>query len=231
MAKVIVNRENFKVDEIELNKGTLNIGRHQDNDLCLDDLAVSGHHAKIVTVFDSSYVEDLKSTNGTFVNGKPIKTHTLHNGDVLTIGHYQLLFQGVHPSASDANATMMIDASQAESLMAEAQLKQQGSEVKLGINADPFAATKLVKEVQQPAVAKKPVLVSQQPAEAVAPPQDVALPEIDSSNPLAEQRSQAPREMKKFRKSDANLGVQLRIIVLAILAAAATFSVLYLLLK
>jgi len=74
MAKIIVNRENFQVDEIDLQQGTLNIGRTSDNDLVIDDLTVSGRHAKIVSVFNSTYVEDLGSTNGTYVNGKRVQT-------------------------------------------------------------------------------------------------------------------------------------------------------------
>ncbi len=126
MAKITVNRENFQVDERELEQGSLTIGRNQDNDLSIDDPAVSGHHAQIVTVFDSSYIEDLGSTNGTFVNGKQAKTHTLHNGDVLTMGHYQILFQSETAAiAQNANATMMIGASQLEELTTKAKQKDR----------------------------------------------------------------------------------------------------------
>ena len=67
MNRITVNRDKFKVDDIELIHGELTIGRENDNDLHFDHPYLSGHHAKIITLFDASHVEDLDSTNGTYV--------------------------------------------------------------------------------------------------------------------------------------------------------------------
>lgn len=81
-------------DTLELKFGELSIGRSEDNAVCIKEPTVSSHHAKIFTFFNASYVEDLGSTNGTMVNGKKIKKHTLHNGDVITVGKCELIFNG-----------------------------------------------------------------------------------------------------------------------------------------
>lgn len=73
--------------------GTLTIGRKSDNDIHLDDSTVSGRHAKIVTYFSASHIEDLGSTNGTFVNGRRVRMHTLRPGDVVAIGRHTLTVQ------------------------------------------------------------------------------------------------------------------------------------------
>ena len=62
------------------------------NDIRIDNPAVSGHHALIINILNDSFLEDLNSTNGTYVNGKLIKKHALTHGDVITIGHHHLRF-------------------------------------------------------------------------------------------------------------------------------------------
>lgn len=81
-----------KLGEFQLDKEVMTIGRKEDNDIRIENLAVSGHHAKLLTIFDDSFLEDLNSTNGTFVNGKPIDKHPLRNGDVITIGKHELTY-------------------------------------------------------------------------------------------------------------------------------------------
>ena len=76
---------------IQLQPGTMSLGRAQDNDVNLTDQAVSAHHAKIVTYFDSSYIEDLSSTNGTYINGKRVQMHTLHPGDEIVLGMHRIV--------------------------------------------------------------------------------------------------------------------------------------------
>lgn len=78
---------------IELTDETLTIGRKADNTLAIEDPAVSGHHARIVKVQAVFFLEDLMSTNGTSINGKPITRHQLHDADVITIGQHRLVFQ------------------------------------------------------------------------------------------------------------------------------------------
>jgi len=75
---------------VNLQAGALSIGRADDNDLPLADNTVSSHHARIFTYLESSYIEDLGSTNGTYLNGKRIQKHTLHVGDVIKVGKLEL---------------------------------------------------------------------------------------------------------------------------------------------
>jgi predicted component of type VI protein secretion system len=214
MAKIIVNRESFQVEELELKQGALNIGRSRDNDLCLDDLTISQHHARIVTVFDSSYVEDLGSTNGIYVNGKKTKTHTLHNGDVLTLGHYQVLFRAETAASPqlDANATLMIDAAQLAAQVAKA--KQQ----------TPTSPPVLHPHPVRPARPKKVPPRKAPPRPAVA----MALPDIEDPATLLDKHEVPHRDMRKLRRSDVSPAFSLKVIVLAMLAAVATFSLLVL---
>jgi len=74
------------IEELTLIQGEITLGRSDENNITLRDHQVSQVHAKITTLFNASYIEDLDSTNGTFVNGKRIKKHTLHDGDKLLIG-------------------------------------------------------------------------------------------------------------------------------------------------
>lgn len=93
MTKLIITRGNEKVDEINVEYGTLTIGRKSDNDICINDRAVSSHHAKIVTFSKPTYITDLRSTNGTYINGqKIVLDHTLNHGDIITIGKHQLTY-------------------------------------------------------------------------------------------------------------------------------------------
>jgi pSer/pThr/pTyr-binding forkhead associated (FHA) protein len=80
--------------EIPLTKERTTIGRKPHNDIQIDNLAVSGEHAVIVTILNDSFLEDLGSTNGTVVNGSPIKKHFLQNNDVIELGKYKLKFIG-----------------------------------------------------------------------------------------------------------------------------------------
>ncbi len=81
-------------EQINLEPGTVFIGRAIDNDVKFRDKLISAHHAKIVTCFDASYIEDLSSTNGTFINGKRVKMHTLHPGDEIIVGHRRMVVNG-----------------------------------------------------------------------------------------------------------------------------------------
>ena len=78
---------------IELTQETLTIGRKIDNTLAIEDPAVSGHHARIVKVQAVFFLEDLMSTNGTAINGRPITRYQLHDTDVINIGRHRLVFQ------------------------------------------------------------------------------------------------------------------------------------------
>ena len=105
MAKLILSMDGLVLKEIPLTKERTTIGRKPHNDIQIDNLAVSGEHAVIVTILNDSFLEDLGSTNGTVVNGNPIKKHFLQNNDVIELGKYKLKFVGeAAPAASGEKA-------------------------------------------------------------------------------------------------------------------------------
>jgi pSer/pThr/pTyr-binding forkhead associated (FHA) protein len=92
MARLILSLEGQVLAEYNMNKERYTIGRLPDNDIRIDNPAVSGHHSLIINILNDSFLEDLNSTNGTYVNGKLIKKHALQHGDLITCGHHQLRF-------------------------------------------------------------------------------------------------------------------------------------------
>ena len=90
MAKLILSFNGKPVNEYELDKELLTIGRRPGNDIHIDNLAVSGTHAKILTILNDSFIEDLSSTNGTLINDERITKHALRNGDKVIIGKHVL---------------------------------------------------------------------------------------------------------------------------------------------
>jgi pSer/pThr/pTyr-binding forkhead associated (FHA) protein len=92
MARLILSLDGQVMAEYNMNKERYTIGRLPDNDIRIDNPAVSGHHSLIINILNDSFLEDLNSTNGTYVNGKLIKKHALQHGDVVTVGHHQLRF-------------------------------------------------------------------------------------------------------------------------------------------
>lgn len=92
MSKLILSIDGALLKEIPLTKERITIGRKPHNDIQIDNLAISGEHAVIITVQGDSFLEDLNSTNGTFVNGQTIKKHFLQSGEVITLGKYSLKY-------------------------------------------------------------------------------------------------------------------------------------------
>ena len=92
MAKLILSLEGSVIREIPLDKDRITIGRKPQNDIPIENLAVSGEHACIVTILNDSFLEDLGSTNGTLVNGNQVKKHILQNNDVIEIGKYKMKY-------------------------------------------------------------------------------------------------------------------------------------------
>jgi len=92
MAKLILSMDGLVLKEIPLNKERLTIGRKPHNDIQIDNLAISGEHAVVVTILADSFLEDMNSTNGTLVNGQPIKKHFLRNNDVIELGKYKMKY-------------------------------------------------------------------------------------------------------------------------------------------
>ena len=113
MAKLILSLEGSVIREIPLDKERITIGRRPQNDIQIENLAVSGEHACIVTILNDSFLEDLGSTNGTLVNGNPIKKHILQNNDVIEIGKYKMkyvveLAAAGHAPQDDFERTMVM---------------------------------------------------------------------------------------------------------------------------
>lgn len=111
MAKLILSMDGLVLKEIALNKERMTIGRRPTNDIQIDNLAISGEHAAVVTILNDSFLEDLNSTNGTLVNGQPIRKHFLKNGDVVELGKYKLKYvaeQAQNFDAADFEKTMIM---------------------------------------------------------------------------------------------------------------------------
>ncbi|MBK8118903.1 MAG: FHA domain-containing protein [Sulfuritalea sp.] len=111
MAKLILSMETTMLKEIPLTKERTTIGRKPHNDIQIDNLAISGEHAVVITILNDSFLEDLGSTNGTFINGQSVKKHFLQNGDVIELGKYRLKYVGEVPqqtSSADFEKTMIL---------------------------------------------------------------------------------------------------------------------------
>jgi hypothetical protein len=114
MGKLTLTLDGQELAQYELEKERYTIGRLADNDIHIDNMAVSGHHALIINILKDSFLEDLNSTNGTYVNGKLVKKHALQEGDVITIGRHALKYSSGKPAAAgggdadDFEKTMII---------------------------------------------------------------------------------------------------------------------------
>lgn len=111
MAKLILSMETTMLKEIPLIKERTTIGRKPHNDIQIDNLAISGEHAVVITILNDSFLEDLGSTNGTFVNGQAVKKHFLKNGDTIELGKYRLKYVAELPqqtSNADFEKTMIL---------------------------------------------------------------------------------------------------------------------------
>ena len=111
MAKLILSMDGLVLKEVPLTKERTTIGRRPHNDVVIDNLAVSGEHAVIVTILNDSFLEDLGSTNGTMVNGQAIKKHFLQNNDMVELGKYKLKYvaeTSKNTSANDFEKTMVL---------------------------------------------------------------------------------------------------------------------------
>ena len=101
MPKLILSMDGLVLKEVELTKERTTIGRRPHNDIIIDNLAVSGEHAVLITILNDSFIEDLGSTNGTTVNGQPIKKHFLQPNDTVELGKYKLKFVADAKPGSD----------------------------------------------------------------------------------------------------------------------------------
>ena len=144
MAKLVLSMNGVVQGEYELNKERLTVGRKPDNDIQIDNLAVSGKHAMIITILDDSFLEDLGSTNGTYVNSKLIKKHALKDGDVIAIGKHELKYVNEHATADDDEfeKTMIIKPGSASAAVAAAKAAEMAVAAATPAAAAPAAAAK-----------------------------------------------------------------------------------------
>ena len=156
MARLILSLDNQVLAEYNMTKERYTIGRLPDNDVRIDNPAVSGHHSLIINILNDSFLEDLNSTNGTYVNGKLIKKHALQHGDVITIGHHQLRFSDQHAPETEQDEfekTMVIPSGQqnAEQLAlaekaADAAAAAAADDAAASVRLDPEEAAPLTGE-------------------------------------------------------------------------------------
>jgi len=138
MAKLTLSMEGMLLKEIPLVKERTTIGRKPHNDIQIDNLAISGEHAVIVTILNDAFLEDLDSTNGTNVNGQPIKKHFLQNGDVIELGKYRLKYLSEaqpHGSQADFEKTMIIRPDMAPKPTGHGDTKAMMAETQAGMPA------------------------------------------------------------------------------------------------
>jgi hypothetical protein len=106
MGKLVVSLDNVVLKEVVIQKERTTLGRRPYNDIVIDNLAVSGEHAVLLSVGEDVFIEDLNSTNGTYINGKAIKKQLLSNGDVIEIGKYRIKYIG--GEVADYEETMVL---------------------------------------------------------------------------------------------------------------------------
>jgi len=109
MPKMIVSIDEVVIKEVQLTKDKTTLGRRPYNDIVIDNLAVSGEHAVLQMSGGEVTLEDLNSTNGTYLNGKAVKKQQLQNGDSIEIGKYKIKFVG-DGVADNFDKTMVVKA-------------------------------------------------------------------------------------------------------------------------
>lgn len=111
MAKLLLSSEGRILEEISLDKDSIIIGRKSSNDIHIDSMAVSGKHARIVKIGESYFVEDLGSTNGTFVNAEKITQSAFGEDDIITLGTFTLKLKLPKTPASNLNGHAKLNGS------------------------------------------------------------------------------------------------------------------------
>lgn len=107
MPKMIVSIDGVVIKEVQLTKDRTTLGRRPYNDIVIDNLAVSGEHAVLQLTGNDVFLEDLNSTNGTYVNGKAVKKQLLQNNDTVEIGKYKIKFINEAPGATFEKTMIM----------------------------------------------------------------------------------------------------------------------------
>ena len=201
MAKLILSMDGLVLKEIPLVKERTSIGRKPHNDIQIDNLAVSGEHAVIVTILNDSFLEDLGSTNGTLVNGNAVKKHFLQNNDIVELGKYKLKYlaePGQQPAASaaDFEKTMVLRPSAMKTLTEPTHPTSTGSQPKAAPAAGASAAQKAAAshastgeiafpDKTSPAAMPSPAPVSSAPAQEPTAPAASAPSASPADSPAA----------------------------------------------
>ena len=192
MAKLILSMDGLVLKEIPLTKERTSIGRKPHNDIQIDNLAVSGEHAVIVTILNDSFLEDLGSTNGTVVNGNPIKKHFLQNNDLIELGKYKLKFIGdaapmVAGDRADFEKTMVLRPRSAtggaETAVAQRPAAVQQAKSAAATSPVPQAAVPLAMPAVAPAATANAPAASSIPAAASAPTPALAAASFTAPRP------------------------------------------------
>jgi len=98
MGKLVVSLDGVVIKEVQITKDKTTLGRRPYNDMVIDNLAVSGEHAVLQMVGADVFIEDLNSTNGTYINGKAIKKQLLAHNDTVEIGKYKIKYLTDEPA-------------------------------------------------------------------------------------------------------------------------------------
>jgi hypothetical protein len=106
MGKLVVSLDGVVIKEVQITKDKTTLGRRPYNDIVIDNLAISGEHAVLQMVGNDVFIEDLNSTNGTYINGKAIKKQLLADNDTVEIGKYKIKF--LLNDGSDYEKTMIL---------------------------------------------------------------------------------------------------------------------------
>jgi pSer/pThr/pTyr-binding forkhead associated (FHA) protein len=107
MPKMIVSIDGVVIKEVQLTKDRTSLGRRPYNDIVIDNLAVSGEHAVLQMTGNEVYLEDLNSTNGTYINGKAVKKQLLQNNDTVEIGKYKIKYMNEAAGATFDKTVIM----------------------------------------------------------------------------------------------------------------------------
>jgi len=152
-ARLILKFKENVISEIPISGEETTIGRKEANDIHIDNLAVSGHHARILNIGKKAILEDLGSTNGTFINGAKVTKHVLNHGDQVLLGKHTLIYVEVpdeevadapEGQSADMDKTMVIPRRDKEALLNNGQ-QQQGEERKSGTApAMPLAGVQII---------------------------------------------------------------------------------------
>ncbi len=156
MAKLNFSLDGKLLSEFALDKERITIGRRPTNDIHIDNLAVSGEHAMILTMGNDSFLEDLNSTNGTMVNHKLIKKHVLQHNDVIEFGKYQLKYlsdnQAKKPQTDGFVQTMLVSkpkSADAQNAVAPVAAAAETATMPVPIQASEQAAEPLPEQTQE----------------------------------------------------------------------------------